>query len=192
MNHKENPLGTAPVGRLLLQYAIPSIISTLIASLYNMVDQMFIGQRIGFLGNAATTVAYPLTFLCGALTLLFSNGSAVNFNVCNGRGQKEEALDFAGAGLTLLTAEGLFTTALVLLFTPQIANLFGATRDVYPYALTYIRLVALGFPFLAALKLPSNIYNMMPYIVCLIVLAFTSKTSHAPKAEGIPYDKGTR
>lgn len=149
MNHMENPLGTAPVGRLLLQYAIPSIISTLIASLYNMVDQMFIGQRIGFLGNAATTVAYPLTFLCGALTLLFSNGSAVNFNVCNGRGQKEEALDFAGAGLTLLTAEGLFTTALVLLFTPQIANLFGATRDVYPYALTYIRLVALGFPFLA-------------------------------------------
>ena len=69
-----NPLGTAPVGSLLLQYAVPSIIATLISSLYNMVDQMFIGQRIGFLGNAATTVAYPLTFLCGALTILFSNG----------------------------------------------------------------------------------------------------------------------
>ena len=149
MNHKENPLGTAPVGRLLLQYAIPTIISTLMASLYNMVDQMFIGQRIGFLGNAATTVAYPLTFLCGALTLLFSNGSAVNFNVSNGRGKKEEALDFAGAGLTLLTAEGLFTTALVLLFTPYIVNLFGATQEVYPYALTYMRLIAPGFPFLA-------------------------------------------
>ena len=149
MNHKENPLGTAPVGRLLLQYAIPTIISTLMASLYNMVDQMFIGQRIGFLGNAATTVAYPLTFLCGALTLLFSNGSAVNFNVSNGRGKKEEALDFAGAGLTLLTAEGLFTTALVLLFTPYIVNLFGATQEVYPYALTYMRLIAPVFPFLA-------------------------------------------
>ena len=149
MNHKENPLGTAPVGRLLLQYAIPTIISTLMASLYNMVDQMFIGQRIGFLGNAATTVAYPLTFLCGALTLLFSNGSAVNFNVSNGRGKKEEALDFAGAGLTLLTAEGLFTTALVLLFTPYIVNLFGATQEVYRYALTYMRLIAPGFPFLA-------------------------------------------
>ena len=110
---------------------------------------MFIGQRIGFLGNAATTVAYPLTFLCGALTLLFSNGSAVNFNVSNGRGKKEEALDFAGAGLTLLTAEGLFTTALVLLFTPYIVNLFGATQEVYPYALTYMRLIAPGFPFLA-------------------------------------------
>ena len=149
MNHKENPLGTAPVGRLLLQYAIPTIISTLMASLYNMVDQMFIGQRIGFLGNAATTVAYPLTFLCGALTPLFSNGSAVNFNVSNGRRKKEEALHFAGAGLTLLTAEGLFTTALVLLFTPFIVNLFGATQEVYPYALTYMRLIAPGFPFLA-------------------------------------------
>ena len=67
-----NPLASEPVGRLLIQYAVPSILSTLMASLYNMVDQMFIGQRIGFLGNAATTVAYPLTFLCGALTILFA------------------------------------------------------------------------------------------------------------------------
>jgi simple sugar transport system permease protein len=49
-----------------------------------------------------------------------------------------------------------------------------------------------GFPFLVSLNLPGNIYNMMPYIVCLIVLAFTSKASRAPKAEGIPYDKGSR
>lgn len=49
-----------------------------------------------------------------------------------------------------------------------------------------------GFPFLLSLNLPGNVYNMMPYIVCLIVLAFTSKASHAPKAEGIPYDKGSR
>ena len=49
-----------------------------------------------------------------------------------------------------------------------------------------------GFPFLVSLNLPGNIYNMMPYIVCLVVLAFTSKASRAPKAEGIPYDKGSR
>ena len=147
--NRQNPLGTAPVGRLLLQYAIPSIISTLIASLYNMVDQMFIGQRIGFLGNAATTVAYPLTFLCGALTILFSNGGSVNFNISNGRGSKEEALGFAGAGLSMLAAEGIFTALLVLLFTPWFVRLFGATEQVYPYALTYMRLIAPGFPFLA-------------------------------------------
>ena len=144
-----NPLGTAPVGRLLLQYAVPSIIATLISSLYNMVDQMFIGQRIGFLGNAATTVAYPLTFLCGALTILFSNGSSVNFNVCNGRKETDEALGFAGAGLTLLALQGVIIGTLVFLFTPAFVRLFGATEEVFPYALTYMRLIAPGLPFLA-------------------------------------------
>ena len=144
-----NPLGTAPVGSLLLQYAVPSIIATLISSLYNMVDQMFIGQRIGFLGNAATTVAYPLTFLCGALTILFSNGSSVNFNVCNGRKKTDEALGFAGAGLTLLALQGIIIATLVFLFTPFFVHLFGATDEVFPYALTYMRLIAPGLPFLA-------------------------------------------
>ena len=146
---RSNPLGTAPVGSLLLQYAVPSIISTLIASLYNMVDQMFIGQRIGFLGNAATTVAYPLTFLCGALTILFSNGSSVNFNVSNGRKKTDEALGFAGTGLTMLALQGVVIAALVFLFTPWFVSRFGATEQVYPYALTYMRLIAPGFPFLA-------------------------------------------
>lgn len=144
-----NPLGSAPVERLLLQFAIPSIISTLVASLYNMVDQMFIGQRIGFLGNAATTVAYPLTFLCGALTILFSNGSSVNFNVSNGRKKTDEALGFAGTGLTMLALQGVVIAVLVFLFTPWFVSRFGATEQVYPYALTYMRLIAPGFPFLA-------------------------------------------
>ena len=148
-NRGPNPLGTEPVGKLLIQYAIPSIVATLIASLYNMVDQMFIGQRIGFLGNAATTVAYPLTFLCGALTILFSNGGSVNFNISNGRGNKDEALGFAGADLTLLTLQGLFTCTLVLLFAPWFVHLFGSTEQVTPYALTYMRLIAPGCPFLA-------------------------------------------
>ena len=144
-----NPLGTAPVGKLLLQFAVPTIVSTLVSSLYNMVDQMFIGQRIGFLGNAATTVAYPLTFLCGALTLLFSNGAATNFNVSNGRGNKEEALGFAGGGLTMFAVEGILTAILVAAFTPWFVHLFGATDQVFPYALTYMRLIAIGLPFLA-------------------------------------------
>ena len=114
-----------------------------------MVDQMFIGQRIGFLGNAATTVAYPLTFLCGALTILFSNGSSVNFNVCNGRKKTDEALGFAGAGMTLLAPQGIIIGTLVFLFTPFFVHLFGATEEVFPYALTYMRLIAPGLPFLA-------------------------------------------
>ena len=144
-----NPLGEQPIGRLLLQYAIPSIISTLIGSLYNMMDQVFIGQRIGYLGNAATTVAYPLTFLCGALTLLFSNGAAVNFNILNGRGKKDEAMTFGMNGLTLITAEGLLLGLIVGIFTTWFVNLFGSTEEVFPYALTYMRIIAIGVPFLA-------------------------------------------
>ena len=149
VNTDNNPLGQLPVGKLLLQFAIPSIISTLVGSLYNMVDQVFIGQRIGYLGNAATTVAYPLTFLCGALTLLFSNGSAVNFNILNGKGKKEEAMTFAGNGLVMIALEGLILGVTVALFTPWFVNLFGATEEVFPYALTYMRIIAIGVPFLA-------------------------------------------
>ena len=149
VNAGNNPLGRLPVGKLLLQFAIPSIISTLVGSLYNMVDQVFIGQRIGYLGNAATTVAYPLTFLCGALTLLFSNGSAVNFNILNGKGKKEEAMTFAGNGLVMIALEGLILGVTVALFTPWFVNLFGATEEVFPYALTYMRIIAIGVPFLA-------------------------------------------
>mgnify|MGYP002624881233 CR=1 FL=1 len=144
-----NPLGELPVNRLLLQFAIPSIVSTLVGSLYNMVDQMFIGQRIGYLGNAATTVAYPLTFLCGALTLLFSNGAAVNFNLLNGRGKRDDAMTFAGNGLMLIAAEGILAGLAVGLFTPWFVSLFGSTEEVYPYALTYMRIIAVGIPFLA-------------------------------------------
>ncbi|MBR5046759.1 MAG: MATE family efflux transporter, partial [Eubacterium sp.] len=149
MNTDRNPLGQLPVGKLLLQFAIPSIISTLVGSLYNMVDQVFIGQRIGYLGNAATTVAYPLTFLAGALTLLFSNGSAVNFNILNGKNRKDDAMTFAGNGLVLIALQGLILGLIVLLFTPLFVNLFGATEEVFPYALTYMRIIAIGLPFLA-------------------------------------------
>lgn len=144
-----NPLGEQPISQLLLQFAVPSIISTLVGSLYNMVDQIFIGQCVGYLGNAATTVAYPLTFLSGALTLLFSNGSAVNFNIFNGKDKPEEAMTFAGNGLTLITLEGFLLGLIVGAFTPFFVNLFGSTEAVFPYALTYIRIIAIGVPFLA-------------------------------------------
>ena len=146
---KENPLGTEPLGRLLFRFAAPTIISTLTGSLYNIVDQILIGQRVGYLGNAATTVAYPLTILAGALGLLFSNGAAINFNVSNGARKKDEALAFAGNGMSLLVIQGVLLALLIGLFTPAVTVLFGATTKVYPYALRYMRIVAFGLPFLA-------------------------------------------
>lgn len=74
-----NPLGVQPVNRLLSQFAIPSIISMLVGSLYNIVDQFFIGQRVGELGNAATNIAFPLSTSCLALALLI--GIAVRLHL---------------------------------------------------------------------------------------------------------------
>lgn len=143
-----NPLGIQPIGPLLVKFAVPTIVSTLLGSLYNMVDQMFIGNRVGYLGNAATTVAYPLTILCGALCLLISNGSAISFNILNGKKQQKDAMHFAGNGLLLLMAEGIALALIVGLFTPQFVYFFGATEDVSPYALQYMRIIAIGIPFL--------------------------------------------
>ena len=71
---KVNPLGTEPVGRLLRKFAIPSIISMLVTSLYNIVDQFFIGRTVGELGNAATNIAFPLTTMCLAAMLALGIG----------------------------------------------------------------------------------------------------------------------
>ena len=88
----ENPLGTQPVSKLLPKFAIPAIISMLVSALYNIVDQIFIGQSVGLLGNAATNVAYPLTTISLAIGLLISAGSASRFSLYLGRGEKEGRL----------------------------------------------------------------------------------------------------
>lgn len=80
----KNPLGEQPVNRLLSQFAIPSIISMLVGSLYNIVDQFFIGQRVGELGNAATNIAFPLSTSCLALALLIGIGGSSAFNLAMG------------------------------------------------------------------------------------------------------------
>ena len=88
---KENPLGEAPVSRLMVKFAVPSIMAMLVGALYNIVDQLFIGQAVGTLGNAATNIAFPLSISCIALALLFGIGGASCFNLSMGRGEKDKA-----------------------------------------------------------------------------------------------------
>ena len=76
-----NPLGVDPVGGLISKFAIPAIISMLVSALYNIVDQIFIGQGVGMLGNAATNVAFPITTIATALALLLGIGGASNYNL---------------------------------------------------------------------------------------------------------------
>lgn len=98
----ENPLGYEKLPKLLKSYAIPSIIAMLVSSLYNIVDQIFIGQGVGYLGNAATNVAYPLTTICLSIALLIGIGSAARFSLALGAKQKEEAALAVGNAISMM------------------------------------------------------------------------------------------
>lgn len=142
-----NPLGTVPVGALLRKFAIPSIVAMLVSALYNIVDQIFIGQSIGELGNAATNVAFPLVTICTAIALLLGIGSASAFNLSMGRGEKEKALYYIGNAAVLLFGFGTVLCLITELFMEPLLLFFGSPDNVLGYAEEYVRIVALGFPF---------------------------------------------
>ena len=144
----DNPLGYEPLPRLLRSFAVPSIIAMLVSSLYNIVDQVFIGQGVGYLGNAATNVAYPLTTICLAIALLIGIGSASRFSLSLGAGEQEQAARVVGNAICLMLTLGVVYTVLVQLFLRPLLLAFGATPDVMPYAVEYTRITAVGMPLL--------------------------------------------
>ena len=145
---KENPLATEPAGKLIAKFAIPAIISMLVSSLYNIVDQIFIGQGVGMLGNAATNIAFPISIICTATALLLGIGSASNFNLESGAGNSQKAARIAATGLSMLAMCGVIIAVVVLLFLDPILNICGVTPDVLPYAQDYTGICAVGIPFL--------------------------------------------
>ena len=149
ISQEQNPLGTAPVGGLIGKFAIPAIISMLVSALYNIVDQIFIGQGVGMLGNAATNVAFPVTTIATALALLLGLGGASNYNLEMGAGREKKASSIAGTALSTLVITGVILAVAVLLFLRPLLSLFGATTDVMPYAVDYLGITAVGLPFYA-------------------------------------------
>lgn len=147
-NQEENPLGVRPVGRLLAEFAVPSIIAMLVSALYNIVDQFFIGHYVGMLGNAATNVAFPLTMSCTAISLLCGIGGAANFNLNMGRGNKEKAAKYAGNAIGMCFTIGLLLCIVTKLFLRPMMEAFGATEQTLAYSLTYTGITSFGFPFL--------------------------------------------
>ena len=103
----ENPLSYKSIPSLLKGFAIPSIIAMLVSSLYNIVDQIFIGQGVGYRGNAATNVSYPLTTICLAIALLIGIGSASRFSLYLGAGEKEKAKKVIGNGICMMIVFGI-------------------------------------------------------------------------------------
>ena len=142
-----NSLQTEKVGRQMLQYIIPSIVSNLVNASYNLVDQVVIGNAVGMLGIAATNVAFPLTPIGAAVAYLLGTGGAANFSLKLGEGDKDAANSYACNTLSLLTITGVAIAAVVLIFLKPLVHAFGSTQTVEPLARTYMTIVAIGVPF---------------------------------------------
>lgn len=153
----ENPLGYEKISKLLKNFAIPSIMAMLISSLYNIVDQIFIGQGVGYLGNAATNVSYPFSTICLAIALLIGIGSASRFSLYLGNKEPEAAARAAGSGLSLMVISGIVYLVIGESLLPQFLKLFGATTDVFPYARQYAGVTLVGMPFLIITNGMSNL-----------------------------------
>ena len=91
MNQEENILGKEKIGKLIRRFSIPCIISMLVNSLYNIVDQIFIGQGVGYLGNGATNVVFPLVMIGLAFSLMFGDGASAYLSLKLGEKKKKEA-----------------------------------------------------------------------------------------------------
>ena len=143
----ENPLGYERVGRLLARYAIPSIISLIINSLYNMVDQIFIGQGVGFLGNGATNIIAPIATIAIAVSTLFGDGLAAYFSLHLGQGEPEKAAKGVGNSLISSAVISVIFSILAFAFLQPLCMLFGATENILPYAIGYGHIIVAGFPF---------------------------------------------
>lgn len=150
---KKNPLAKESIEKLLWRFAVPSIVAMLVSSLYNIVDQFFIGRSVGELGNAATNISFPLSISCVAIALLFGIGGASAFNISTGRGEndakeKEMAVFYMGNASVLLFVCGVFLCGITQIFLEPLLRFFGSPEDVLGYAKTYTRIVSFGFPFL--------------------------------------------
>ncbi|NLK37871.1 MAG: MATE family efflux transporter [Epulopiscium sp.] len=146
--HENNPLGTMPVGALLRKFAIPSVIMLVVNNFYNIVDQIFIGQGVGYLGNAATTIAFPVMTIVLALSMLIGAGGSAYASIKLGEGQFDIAEKILGNMITLLVVIGIILCAGGFLAFEPMLRLFGASAATMPYAKDYTGIVLLGVPFM--------------------------------------------
>ncbi|TXJ37757.1 MATE family efflux transporter [Brachyspira aalborgi] len=163
-NVTSNPLYYEKIHKLLFKYATPSIISLLVASLYNIVDQIFIGRGIGINGNAATNVAFPLTTICVSISLFLGLGGASIYSISLGQGNKKKAADMIGNTIVLAIAFSLIFSIVVRVFVKKFMIMFGATQEVLQYAIDYTSITSIGF---------------IPFV-------FSTVMSHIIRADGSP------
>ena len=147
MNNANQYLGEESIGKLMIRFSIPCIMSLLVSALYNIVDQIFIGRGVGYLGNGATNVVFPITIIALAIALLAGDGCAAYLSICQGMKDEERAHKSVGNAVTVIVASGLLLTFLFVALQDKMLWAFGATENNIAYAQEYFRYIVAGIPF---------------------------------------------
>ena len=151
-------LGEEKISKLLFKFSIPCVMGLLISALYNIVDQIFIGNsELGYLGNAATGVSFPIICIANAFAWCVGDGAASYLSICSGRKDTESAHKCVGTGITTTFIISVVFMILCQIFANPLMSLFGASSQTIGMAVEYFRIVAAFFPFYLLL----NVMNSM-------------------------------
>lgn len=146
------------ISKLLLKFSFPCVMGLLISALYNIVDQIFIGNsELGFLGNAATGVSFPVICIANAFAWCVGDGAASFLSICAGRKDSQRAHKCVGTGITVTTLLSIVLTVICLIFAVPLMSTFGASSQTLDMAVEYFRIIAVFFPF----YLLMNVMNSM-------------------------------
>lgn len=148
MKKEENILGYEKISVLMKKFSIPCIISLVVNALYNIVDQIFIGWGVGYLGNGATNIVFPITVVSMAFALMLGDGTSAYLSLKLGEKKKAEAKVGVANGIITSIIISIVLTALCLIFLPVLINLFGCTSALKPYALDYGYVICAGLLFM--------------------------------------------
>ncbi len=144
-------MATEKLGKLMLKFAIPCIISLLVGALYNIVDQIFIGNAdyLGTAGNTANSLVFPLTVVALAIATMIGDGCCTFVSISLGKGKPEDAHRNIANSVILTVIIGVILMALYLLIPNALLSLFGANTEAesYPLAQEYLFWIAIGIPF---------------------------------------------
>lgn len=170
-------LANESIIKLMLKFSIPSICALLVSSLYNIVDQIFIGQGIGYLANGATNVVFPIVTIATAFSLLVGDGSAAYLSICQGQEDIKKSNKVIGNSISMVLGISFILVILFALFNEQLLWLLGGTKQNIEYARTYLHIILLGFPFFMFTSAMSSVirangspsYSMFATIIGCII-----------------------
>lgn len=147
-NNNSSPvtLGTKPIGPLLLQYSLPAIIASVVTSLYNIIDSIFIGRGVGAMAISGLAITFPLMNLVIGFCTLVAVGGATISSIFLGQKNMERATDTVNNVMLLCIIHSVVFGGLTLIFLDPILYLFGATEETIPYAREFMKVILYGTP----------------------------------------------